>query len=247
MTAPPQKTTREKWLTLIGGILFVAYLLGMVFGSASPVAPGVTSAAPAPVPSTLGSFLKYGFSVLIIASLLFPLLKGKMQPYFYLFRLLRPRMVFESIFVVCAVITTAMALVKLFPFLDRSWLYLIPVSDGESTNLAVMPATLKYVGLIFLVLLALCLPRFAYTEEVKYRHGTQDWRDGFKRSLQFGLAHCLMGVPLYVGLALTVGGLWFTLQYFKGGVERSTAYHLAYNLLVLALLSTYLILARVII
>ena len=246
MTSIPQKTTREKWLTLIGGIVFVAYLLGMVFGSASSVAPGV-SAAPAHVPSTLGSFLKYGFSLLIIGSLLFPLLKGKMQPYFYLFRLLRFRMVFKSVFVVCAVVLTAVALGTLFPFLDRSWLYLIPVSNGESTNIAVMPATLKYVGLVFLVILALCLPRFAYAEEVKYRHGTQDWRDGFKRSLRFGLAHCIMGVPLYVGLALTVGGLWFTHQYFKGGVERSTAYHLAYNLLVLTLLSTYLIFARIII
>jgi hypothetical protein len=43
-----------------------------------------------------------------------------------------------------------------------------------------------------------------------------------------------------VGLALAVGGLWFTHQYFRGGVERSTVHHLTYNLLVAVAMIVYL-------
>jgi hypothetical protein len=51
------------------------------------------------------------------------------------------------------------------------------------------------------------------------------------RSLTFGLVHCLAGVPLGVGLAITLAGLWFSWQYKKGGIERSTIYHSTNNLI----------------
>ena len=48
-----------------------------------------------------------------------------------------------------------------------------------------------------------------------------------------------MGVPVCAGLALSLGGLWLTHQYFRGGVERSTLHPTAYNLMLVAALFTY--------
>lgn len=44
----------------------------------------------------------------------------------------------------------------------------------------------------------------------------------------------IAGISLGFALALTIPGLWFTLQYKKGGVRRATAYHLAWNYFVIA-------------
>jgi hypothetical protein len=56
------------------------------------------------------------------------------------------------------------------------------------------------------------------------------------RSITFGLIHVFIGVPIGVGLALSIGGLWLSRQYIIGGLERSTVYHTAYNLNVALLL-----------
>lgn len=66
-------------------------------------------------------------------------------------------------------------------------------------------------------------------EEELFRDGTRNWRHVLPRSLVFGLMHLLPGVPIAAALALTIAGLWFTRQYFRGGVARSTTYHLAWD------------------
>ncbi len=234
-----QRPLREKLLAGLSGLVLLGSLAAVALGTAPPESPAPPSSPAAH--SLFQDLLKYGLSTIIFVSLALPLYRGKMKPYFRFFRLIRPRMVFESLFAIAGVIFAAIALGTLFPFLDRSWLYLLPANGGSAANVVIMPASIKYFGVVFLGVLALCLPRLAYDEEVQFRQGTENWRQGMKRSLRFGLAHCVMGVPIYVGLALTVGGLWFTYQYFKGGVERSTAYHLAYNLLVLTLASAFLV------
>lgn len=60
--------------------------------------------------------------------------------------------------------------------------------------------------------------------------------------MRFGLVHCLAGIPVFAGLALSLGGLWFTYQYFRGGVEASTVHHLTYNLLIMAAIAVFLVL-----
>ena len=50
---------------------------------------------------------------------------------------------------------------------------------------------------------------------------TRTWLQGIYRSLVFGLAHLPMGIPLGAALALSIGGLWFTYQYFRGGVVQN--------------------------
>jgi hypothetical protein len=154
------------------------------------------------------------------------------QKYWYLFRGMRPLLIAQAVGVVAVTIGVAFALYLAFPFLNRSWLYLLP--GMQATNVAVMPLRYRCVAPIFLAILALSLPELAWDEEITYRRGTRDWRHAIFRSLRFGLAHCVVGVPLFVGLALTLPGLWFTHQYFRGGVERSATHHAAYNLVVLA-------------
>ena len=104
---------------------------------------------------------------------------------------------------------------------------------GSTTNLLMVPLFHPWLIAPFVLLLAFLLPRLALTEERLFRAGTRDWRRGVVRSVLFGLAHLSMGIPLGAALGLSIGGLWFTYQYFRGGVPRSTIYHLAYNVIAL--------------
>lgn len=186
--------------------------------------------------------LLYIWAAVLTVLISLPLWKKQAQKHWGVFRTLRPLDFALAVPVMAMTIATGLFLRWACPWLDRSWLYLIPGNDGHATNIMVAPVTLPFIGLPFLILLTLCLPMFAYREEIKFRLGTTNWRQGIRRSLWFGLAHSLWsGIPLYGGLALTIGGLWFTFQYFKGGVERSTRHHLAYNLLIMAVVATALI------
>lgn len=134
---------------------------------------------------------------------------------------------------------------KATPIMSFSWLQLLaePGKPETGGNLAVAGVTkIPILGLGFLVLLFLNLPRLARTEEEWFRRGTKNWLDGCWRSLKFGLVHCLVGVPIGYGLALGLGGIWFTYHYFKGGVRRSTMVHTMYNATLVMLLAVFLVL-----
>lgn len=122
--------------------------------------------------------------------------------------------------------------------LNWSWLDLF-ATKGESVqgaNQMIVGATIPIFGPIFLLLLFVNLPRLAAAEEDMYRDGTRDWFRAIPRSLIFGLVHMIVGVPLWCGLTLSIPGLWFTSQYFKGGVERSTMAHALYNMMLASVL-----------
>jgi hypothetical protein len=131
-------------------------------------------------------------------------------------------------------------------FLDWSWISLLS-SDKHSqgANQVVIGATIPYFGIVFLLLLMLNLPRLAAAEEDEFRYGTKNWWHAVPRSLTFGLMHMVVGVPLWCGLALSVPGMWFTRQYFKGGVERSTMTHAVYNFMLAGVLLFSVIAATV--
>jgi hypothetical protein len=114
-----------------------------------------------------------------------------------------------------------------------------------------------WFALPYVVLLLACLPTLALVEEYWFRRGTRGWRDGLVRSLAFGLAHLLVGVPLGVALfGLSAVGLVFTAIYLRAarrpagpddpppafatarfaaapaerrGMDASALQHLAYN------------------
>ncbi len=101
---------------------------------------------------------------------------------------------------------------------------------------------------VFAAMLIPALPLFAESEERRFRAGTESMTTGrrARRAVEFGLVHCLIGIPIGVGLALSIGGAYFTWAYLRGyerggksraaGVLESTRAHLAYNLSVFLLI-----------
>ncbi len=174
-----------------------------------------------------------------------------------LYRQIRLSILLQSVLVL-AVVAVVIGLVLSLdnPILNFSWLALLapqlggmpggiggPDSAGEPPpgNIILEPLAYRWLVVPFLLLLLFVLPSLAAAEERLFRQGTRSWRQGIVRSLIFGLAHWPMGIPLGAALALSIGGLWFTYQYFRGGIARSTVYHLTYNLLAILLIVLLLV------
>jgi len=102
------------------------------------------------------------------------------------------------------------------------------------------------IPLVFLVLLTPALPLFAEGEERVFRYGAEKrtkW-GRVRRSVEFGMAHALIGIPIGAALGLSVGGMYFTSRYMRtyrrtnnpfAAMAESTRAHLAYNLTVVAM------------
>src|SRR3989442_10157980 len=84
------------------------------------------------------------------------------------------------------------------------------------------------------------LLRLAGAEEWLSRGGTETWSGAptARRSVLFGLVHSLVGIPIGVALALSVGGFYFTWAYLRvwrrtgseeAALGEGTRSHLAYN------------------
>lgn len=148
-----------------------------------------------------------------------------------MFKRLRPVMFVTSLPVIAATIATAVLLFQV-PWLQWGWYAL--VSGGQQGNVMISALSgTAWLFLPFLALLALAMPHLVHGEEVSFREGTVTWAQGIRRSIGFGLMHLTAGVPIAAGLALTIAGLWYTHQYMRGGLDRSTSYHLAWNLIVM--------------
>lgn len=161
------------------------------------------------------------------------------------YRAIRPAMLLQNGAVLAVVGGVAVGLLALQnPILDFGWYSVIAAqAGGGGGNIITAPLSQPVLIAPFALLLLFVLPRLAESEELIFRRGTRGWRQGIARSLLFGLVHMLVGVPLAAALALSIGGLWFTYQYFLGGVPRSTVYHLSYNLLVALLIAVAMLLS----
>lgn len=148
-------------------------------------------------------------------------------------RCIRPRHVLPVPAVLALVLTAASVLV-LVPGLDWGWWSAIggvgnPVTGSTDRTAG---TTLEWlIPLVFVVLLLPALPLFAEAEEQRFRAGAEHWsfRRRAWRGVVFGLAHALIGIPIGVALALSIGGWYFTWWYLRGGVLESTRAHTAYN------------------
>ena len=99
--------------------------------------------------------------------------------------------------------------------------------------------------LVFMLLLIPALPLFAKREEEIFRLGAESWSVPKRvwKALLFGLVHALIGIPIGVALALSIGGAYFTLMYLRGyrrggrieALLESTRAHTAYNGTIVAL------------
>jgi hypothetical protein len=171
-----------------------------------------------------------------------------------LVRGLRPRHFLGAVPVLAVVIAVATALVQL-PVLDTGWWTAL----GGAGN-PVIGATDRTAGTplewlvptLFVSMLVVALPLLVDREERMFRAGAE--RRGtlanLWRGVEFGLAHAIIGIPLGVALALSIGGWYFTAVYLRtwrrtgsvaAAVTASARAHLAYNLTVLALVAAALL------
>jgi hypothetical protein len=167
---------------------------------------------------------------------------------------LRPR---HFLLAVPAFVLTASAVIVLvqLPLLNWGWWSALggfgnPVTGGTERTTGTPLEWL--VPLVFVALLIPALPLFAEAEERMFRLGAEGRsRCGrLRRSVEFGLAHAIIGIPIGAALGLTVGGLYFTWSYMRvfrrtgdqnAAMLESTRAHTAYNATVIALVAAVLI------
>jgi hypothetical protein len=100
------------------------------------------------------------------------------------------------------------------------------------------------IPLVFMTLVVVALPLFANAEERMFRAGAHRWstRRRVVKVLQFGLIHALIGIPIGVAVALSVGGAYFMAVYLHSyaltgsaneATLESTRAHTAYNALII--------------
>ncbi|MBE9177727.1 tetratricopeptide repeat protein [Oculatella sp. LEGE 06141] len=129
--------------------------------------------------------------------------------------------------------------------------FLGTIATGLNSN------TLKILTVVFVIafwlLLLLGIPFWAMLEERIFRKGANTWRKIGIRSVQFGMVHLLVGIPLLGGFVLIVPGFLFACRYKyvrdrhwhktkdsiraeEMGVLASTADHASYNAILVTLL-----------
>lgn len=166
----------------------------------------------------------------------------------------RLRHVLLAIPVLAAVIGVALALFTL-PGLSWGWWTAL---GGEGnpvfgTNQSTQGSPLEViVPLVFLVLLVPGLPLLVEREEQVFRRGAERRASvqNVGRSVMFGLAHAIVGIPIGAALALSIGGAYLTIMYLRGwratgtqagALAESTRAHLAYNLVIVTLVAVALL------
>ncbi len=109
-----------------------------------------------------------------------------------------------------------------------------------------------WLPLIFIPMLLVALPLLVEREERMFRAGAER-RSTFanlRRSLLFGVVHAIVGIPICVALALTIGGVYLTDRYLRAfrdsrsgevAVAESTRCHLAYDYAIVALAALVLV------
>jgi hypothetical protein len=157
--------------------------------------------------------------------------------------------------VVLALVITAAGLLVQVPGLDWGWW--TEIGGGGNPVIGVTDQTsgspLEWIiPAVFLVMLLPALPLFAEREERMFRLGAERWSTGRRiwRGIQFGLVHAIIGIPIGVALALSIGGWYFTVMYLRAwrrthdpeaAVLESTRAHFTYNLEVLLLVAVALV------
>jgi hypothetical protein len=149
--------------------------------------------------------------------------------------------------IVVLIVATAWMLIQL-PVLSFGWWSMI---GGEGNP--VVGVTEKDYGIVsvviplfFIGLLIVGMPLLVAREEWVFRRGAEKrgTAANLGRSVVFGLAHAVIGIPIGAALALSIGGLYLTWSYLEGWKEtrsqtgallESTRAHLAYNLTIITL------------
>jgi len=165
---------------------------------------------------------------------------------------LRPDHFLLALPVLAAIIATAFALIRL-PVLSFGWWDAIGGVGNPAVGLTDQDLGILNVLIpaFFLGLLVVALPLLVAREEWVFRRGAEQ-RGALRnvgRSIVFGLAHAVIGIPIGAALALSIGGLYLTWCYLRGwsatrsqagALLESTRAHLAYNVTILGLVAVAL-------
>lgn len=125
-------------------------------------------------------------------------------------------MFFRVLTVLAWVICISLLLYQTIPFTQWSWSQAV---FGESINITFAPlhtgdALLNVVlGVPLIMLCIVAIPKLAYAEENVFRKDVITWKAIVGKSLLFGLIHCIVGVPLSAGIALSFAGLFLAYIY----------------------------------
>lgn len=144
--------------------------------------------------------------------------------------------------VVAAVVLASIGLTSIPP-LDFGWWTAIGGQGnpafGVTERTAGTPLEIV-VPILFVLLLVPALPLLVEREELAFRLDAERWSTPKRvaKAVLFGLVHALVGIPIGVALALSIGGAYFTLAYLRTfrrtGSRREALFessrcHLAYN------------------
>lgn len=159
---------------------------------------------------------------------------------------IRWRHVWPVPFVLAGVLIVAIPLMFLPVFRWGWWSALggdgNPIFGSSDATMGTVWAWL--IPLVFMTLVVVALPLFANAEERMFRSGAQRWstRRRVAKVLQFGLIHAVIGIPIGVAVALSVGGAYFMAVYLHSyaltgsaheATLESTRAHTAYNALII--------------
>lgn len=162
---------------------------------------------------------------------------------------LRPRHFLLAVPVLAGVLAVATPLLAV-PGLDFGWWTAIGGEGNPAVGVGRESATpgalATIIPVAFITLLLIGLPLLVEGEEWVFRRGAQfrSRAANARRSVLFGLVHALIGVPIGVAMALSVGGFYFTWAYLRAwratgseaaALAESTRAHLGYNLLIAAI------------
>jgi hypothetical protein len=150
--------------------------------------------------------------------------------------------------VVTVVAVLATALTQL-PVLRWGWWSIIggqgnPIAGSADATVGSVWEWL--IPLVFVALLMPTLPLFALAEERIFRSGAETWSTPRRvsKTLQFGLVHALIGIPIGAAIALSIGGAYFLTVYLRRShitgnsdeaLMESTRAHTAYNAMIMVL------------
>lgn len=161
---------------------------------------------------------------------------------------LRRRHLLRAVPVLASVLATLVVLLQI-PYLAFGWWTAIggignPVFGASEHGLSGGAAWLLPV--VFGALLLVSLPLLVEQEEWVFRRGAEE-RGLFGNAamaLVFGLVHVVIGIPVGAGLALSIGGAYFTHVYLteyrrtrsrEAALMESTRAHLGYDVVIIAL------------
>jgi hypothetical protein len=161
---------------------------------------------------------------------------------------------FLALLIIILVITLLVVVEPFVPKFLKWGLFSLLGKDGTNANIEIIQQSSKVSSVLMIVvfsILILLIPKASYWEEIRFRYNITEFKKSILSNIKFGMAHCLVGVPLWVGMVLILIGFIYTLKYIyeykktndlDSALESSTSLHGKYNTILVGLLIIALLL-----